>query len=335
MKNLSLATILLITSASSAQVLHGWTAPAVDDGNPIPNFRNSWFTSSATGTWQSNDLAATRALAADNSTGRVYCASSTLLQAFVLGSDGTFAQLGTSIPLRNAANVLAVSGSSVESMGFASGVIVASASLKWGTVIESGLFSIDPATGVATLLQPASSEFPVFPGMDYNSADGFMYAVRGFVGGVQEIHRFRPSGLDKTIITSVPVAAYNGVTGTPYVGLAAGEGKLFLTHAMNSAYGNMPIAVYDIAAGAFVQSLPTPTRNAENRIYSSGATYFAPAEQTPCQADLDGSGLVDGADLAALLGSWGTCSGCGADLDGDGIVGGSDLGVLIGEWGCQ
>lgn len=52
--------------------------------------------------------------------------------------------------------------------------------------------------------------------------------------------------------------------------------------------------------------------------------------------DVDGDGLVTGADLGLLLGSWGACpesgAGCCADLDGDGSVGGSDLGVLLGNW---
>ena len=47
-------------------------------------------------------------------------------------------------------------------------------------------------------------------------------------------------------------------------------------------------------------------------------------------ADLDGDGVVAGADLGVLIGSWGDGI---ADLDGDGVVGGSDLGVLLGKWG--
>jgi hypothetical protein len=50
--------------------------------------------------------------------------------------------------------------------------------------------------------------------------------------------------------------------------------------------------------------------------------------------DLDGDGDVDGADLGALLGSWGACT-CPADLDGDGAVTGADLGILLGAWGTQ
>jgi len=48
--------------------------------------------------------------------------------------------------------------------------------------------------------------------------------------------------------------------------------------------------------------------------------------------DLDGDGVVDGADLGALLSAWGRCGGCPADLNGDGAVDGADLGILLGAW---
>ncbi len=49
-------------------------------------------------------------------------------------------------------------------------------------------------------------------------------------------------------------------------------------------------------------------------------------------ADLNCDGVVDGADLGLLLGSWGACAGCPADLNGDGAVDGADLGMLLGAW---
>jgi len=48
-------------------------------------------------------------------------------------------------------------------------------------------------------------------------------------------------------------------------------------------------------------------------------------------ADLNGDGVVNGADLGILLGAWG--GGGPADLNGDGIVNGADLGILLGAWG--
>ncbi|MDG2031727.1 MAG: hypothetical protein P8J45_12050 [Phycisphaerales bacterium] len=54
-----------------------------------------------------------------------------------------------------------------------------------------------------------------------------------------------------------------------------------------------------------------------------------------CIADLNGDGLVDGADLTTLLGEWGGCGeeGCRADLDQDGLVDGADMTILLGSWG--
>ncbi|MFG0275881.1 MAG: hypothetical protein ACF8QF_12585 [Phycisphaerales bacterium] len=48
--------------------------------------------------------------------------------------------------------------------------------------------------------------------------------------------------------------------------------------------------------------------------------------------DLNGDGVVDGADLGLLLGFWGACAGCAADLNDDGVVNGADLGILLGAW---
>ncbi|HMN96699.1 MAG TPA: GC-type dockerin domain-anchored protein [Phycisphaerales bacterium] len=53
----------------------------------------------------------------------------------------------------------------------------------------------------------------------------------------------------------------------------------------------------------------------------------------PLLGDLNGDGVVDGADLGLLVGAWGT-SDPGADLDGDGTVDGADLGILLGAWGA-
>ncbi|MFO0873471.1 MAG: DNRLRE domain-containing protein [Phycisphaerales bacterium] len=53
---------------------------------------------------------------------------------------------------------------------------------------------------------------------------------------------------------------------------------------------------------------------------------------SPCVlGDLDCNGVVDGADLGALLGAWGTPD-VDADLDGDGIVDGVDVGLLLAAW---
>ena len=59
-------------------------------------------------------------------------------------------------------------------------------------------------------------------------------------------------------------------------------------------------------------------------------SVFAPAPgQT--QADINGDGVVDGADLGMLIADWGT-TGPEADLNFDGVVDGGDLGVLLAAW---
>jgi len=57
---------------------------------------------------------------------------------------------------------------------------------------------------------------------------------------------------------------------------------------------------------------------------------------TGCPGDLNGNGVVDGADVSVLIGFWGF-SGVGiavpADLNNDGIVDAADLTVLLANWG--
>jgi len=52
----------------------------------------------------------------------------------------------------------------------------------------------------------------------------------------------------------------------------------------------------------------------------------------PVIGDLNNDGVVNGADLAIVLGSWGPCDGCPADFDGNGTVDGADLAVVLGNW---
>jgi hypothetical protein len=58
---------------------------------------------------------------------------------------------------------------------------------------------------------------------------------------------------------------------------------------------------------------------------------FTPSPLAPCPADLDGDRVVGGADLATLLGAWGTPA---ADLDGNGTTDAADLSIVLGAWGA-
>lgn len=57
--------------------------------------------------------------------------------------------------------------------------------------------------------------------------------------------------------------------------------------------------------------------------------YTPPA---PCDGDVNASGSVDGADLAAVLAAWGS-SDPAADINGSGVVDASDLAVILAAWG--
>jgi hypothetical protein len=66
--------------------------------------------------------------------------------------------------------------------------------------------------------------------------------------------------------------------------------------------------------------------------YNRIGTYVGCAAGDPgIPGDLDGDGSVGPADLAILLGDWGS-KGSAADLDGDGSVGTADLAILLGNW---
>jgi len=64
----------------------------------------------------------------------------------------------------------------------------------------------------------------------------------------------------------------------------------------------------------------------------AGVARAGGLDDCACAADFDQNGLVGGADLAALLGAWGSNSPV-HDLSLDGLVGGSDLAALLGVWG--
>jgi len=65
----------------------------------------------------------------------------------------------------------------------------------------------------------------------------------------------------------------------------------------------------------------------------AGVYIASVADLEPCEGDLNGDAVVDGADLTVLLAAWGPCVGCAADLDQSGVVDGADLSILLGGWG--
>ena len=64
------------------------------------------------------------------------------------------------------------------------------------------------------------------------------------------------------------------------------------------------------------------------RAWAKAQTYWIPEDT--CPWDINQDGMIDGADLSALLGDWGACDGCRSDINDDGIINGLDLAILVG-----
>lgn len=77
----------------------------------------------------------------------------------------------------------------------------------------------------------------------------------------------------------------------------------------------------EIPPGAVLQVSPTDVR----------VVFLEVPSDSPA-GDLNGDGVVNGADLGILLSNWGPCDACLSDLDGDGMVDGADLGQLLTAW---
>ena len=58
-----------------------------------------------------------------------------------------------------------------------------------------------------------------------------------------------------------------------------------------------------------------------------------PEAADDCPGDLNGDKVVDSADLASMLGSYGICRGCTVDMNHDGYVDETDVKILALQWG--
>lgn len=118
------------------------------------------------------------------------------------------------------------------------------------------------------------------------------------------------------------------------------NGVLALAPADDIVVGGSPKIVlsdeFDNAPGVDLFALSLGGTQLNGALPPIASRHLVP-NTPPCPrivGDIDCSGLVDGSDLAALLGAWATVNRA-ADLDHDGIVGGSDLALLLGNWGAS
>lgn len=82
----------------------------------------------------------------------------------------------------------------------------------------------------------------------------------------------------------------------------------------------------------FCRNSPDPITGSYSDLGGNTFTNDPSCEVIP--GDFDGNLVVDGGDLAVVLGLWGVCgTDCVADLDGNRIVDGGDLAIVLGNWG--
>ncbi|MFO0875375.1 MAG: hypothetical protein U0575_15590 [Phycisphaerales bacterium] len=101
-----------------------------------------------------------------------------------------------------------------------------------------------------------------------------------------------------------------------------------------------PIACNDdfLFCGDFTSSVAVPISTGDcffirvgGYLNAAGTGNITISYNCPCLGDLNGDNAIDGADLGALLGQWGTNG--SADFNGDNVVDGADLGLMLGNWG--
>lgn len=329
-----------LNSIAAGQLLTSWSFGCIDDGAPVTDCVNEWLVD--VGTDQSLDigsLTASRALAADNVNGLVFAASTSLITQ-ALDANGEFVEV-SSFPITDASGNRLQSPFRVQSLAFANGDLYCSIGgpVNSDSLLPRGFYRVDPATGVATLLALQGDEFPLFVGLAFDADGGMLYGITGV--NLQVIYSIEPLTLAITAVLEVPRTVYGELRGR-FDGLAAGDGKLFLTHnGWSTLFTPTPIPVLDLASLTFLDSLTMPLRRGENTFYPGGATFFAPGAgdtPLPCPGDVDGDGETDTSDITLVVSNLGAgaagATGTPGDADGDGETDTADVTLVVSNLGC-
>ncbi len=205
----------------------------------------------------------------------------------------------------------------------------------WLDLANSGRWAA--ASGTANRVLETRIKLHLPSGQSLPSAFGIMISrdpiavSGGFVvsaqdGAISLLNGGYATGNRTATGVSAPLNAWNDFTYRWNVD--TGEGTLLMngveignhvTAANGSVYASNLVAATDAAPGPL---------NAYGYFDDLGLSAVPSAPE--CEADLDGNGTRDAADLAALLGGWSTPA---ADLDGDGTTGAADLAALLAAWG--
>ena len=184
--------------------------------------------------------------------------------------------------------------------------------------------------GVRTQFADLTAESPGLRGIHPYRNNTFLVAANG-LGGVYRV------GSTGTLLGRWDVQG-SGLTAQAYAIADARDARSIVIAA---PAGSSTVNGYNAATGLLERTLRSYAADAP----AATAIVVAPASDSdrngnlvpdacePSIADLNGDGIVNGADLGLLLVVWGECPDCAADFDGDGRVNGSDLGFLLGVWG--
>ena len=181
----------------------------------------------------------------------------------------------------------------------------------------------------ASVLVDATAAAPQFRGMFAQSDGSFL------VGSATEqgILRYSAAG----VALGVWDVENGAMLTSPHSMCASGDGRAVLASSANSS---STVNGYNLGTGYTERTYriyPSDAPSATAIVIAPPSASDSNGNLIPdaCEVqmgDINGDGVVNGADLAALLNAWGSCSGCAADLNGDSIVGGADLALLLNAW---
>lgn len=184
-------------------------------------------------------------------------------------------------PVTGATQLLCTAGVDLHGLGFGAGTLYGFANFA----SPMGVYSVDPATGAATLVVSTAPSGRRFFGLDFNPADGLLYGYDEY-GSPAGLCSIDPeSGGIVHIAGPIPAPNSQGRA------LAVGNGVVYVGATRGDE--EIPCYAWDLEAGglwtAFTQPYPTH--------HSTGGMAFLGGEEAP-QCSVDPPGLDFGAFLA-------------------------------------
>jgi len=209
-------------------------------------------------------------------------------------------------------------------------------------VIALGPLGVASSTGTLRFVPPGFAGAGRLKIVSYNASRWYDAEVSPDGNGTFDI-----------AVTRGFVQLSGGPEGTVYI--AAGNPQFAVDSVLVTKYGANRVDAYEIDANG--DPIPSTQRvfvsgltNAEGAAIDpiTGDFFFSTfgggnrvvrvsgfLTTTACTGDLNGDGVVDGADLGILLLNWGQTDGgpAAGDLNGDCVIDGADIGALLNQWG--